>query len=922
MNATQQNLFARRSIRWSVSSLAVVIAVALLTYSTQPGWAKDPNTAARFASPDGLQNKLINFEEEWDRNFDSLPDDWKRRVGKGYPTYVQAELGQYPQIDPTFGEYGLQIRLDGGGAALTSPSMEVDPEYSYVFEAWIRTKETSQRERNVAWFTVELLDSDGSVKQTIESEKVSQKADWTLVRVGPFVPSDYKAVALTVTCQAEQTRPEDLFGEAWFDNLKLVHLPKLDVTSSSEFNVFNDPTQTRVSCAITGITTNKAILTFKLYDVRNKLLDERLLEIDPAVAVQANATAAGTADKKSLDLGNGVTREFGKDDRVVWLLPIQGYGFYRVAVNLKDGGKLNISRDLNIAVVRDNQDKHDSTFGWVLPRQPNNVSLPSLADALSQAGIHWVSYPVWYGADEKEQGQRIGELAERLTLHKMDLIAVLDVPPPEVRKQFSRADLGIASSLRDAGIWQPAVEHVLQRLSFKINWWQIGEINDLSFVGYPNTTTKMTEIRNHLHRFGKNIQIGFAWNLLHQVPEAADPAWAFVVRTHPTPLTSQETTAVNADGANGGKVQIWTTLQPLDENRYDLDTRILDMISRMLANKVDQVHACLVPEPVAPHNGLLHDDLSPTELFIPFRTTAIAIAGKKFIGAIQMPNGSKNYMFSDDQETVMIVWNESIRSDILLRGEEANRVVFEELYLGDNISITDCWGVDVPYESSPDGQKIPVGELPLFITGVNREVADWRKSFAFSEQYIQSVFGKQQTSSFRFTNTLPYGTSGRIRLINPNIWPESPVFDFKASSGEEFERDFNIALRNSVDAGDHDVVVEFDVKGQTKYKFKVYRQIHVGIEGISIESTTQILPDKSLRIHITMVNETTENINFNCYLFYPGGRKRKQIIDMPPGRQHEVFDLRNVQQYKGKTLSIVAEEINGERTLNYQIPIN
>lgn len=75
---------------------------------------------------------------------------------------------------------------------------------------------------------------------------------------------------------------------------------------------------------------------------------------------------------------------------------------------------------------------------------------------------------------------------------------------------------------------------------------------------------------------------------------------------------------------------------------------------------------------------LSDEDGGPTELLLPWRTTALALAGTEYLGSLQLPGGSTNHIFARGDEVVMVVWN--------------TEPVEEVVYLGQDIEQSDVWG--------------------------------------------------------------------------------------------------------------------------------------------------------------------------------------------------------------------------------------
>ena len=859
----------------------------------------------------------LDFErEKWDRNFDQWPDEWVRKTGSGFPAYVDIAIQPFPSNDDRWGQGSLHVGLDGGAAEISSPPIPINPNYSYMLDGWTFLSPTEKKEVNEAWFSITLLSEDDKIKQTFSTKRVRAQDEWKQIKLGPIVPTDPKFNRLIVTLHLHPTRPTDLFGEAWFDNLRLTHLPKLNAATSHPFNIFEKPEDVEILVTVSGTRDEAARLQFSIFDVEGRLVDEHSIDHQPPPqaaeqsdglsALPAAFTSKTVAANLSEDGKKSIQRQRGPGERYVWTPKLESDGFYRVLVSLTGDAQPELSRDISLVIMPPMERVNTSPFGWSIQKQPESIPLQNLVELIRQSGVHWLAYPVWFAKDDLQQAQRIGDLAERLTLNGMDLVAVLDQPPEELRGNFSRYNQGIASLLHDADLWQPALDPVLTRLSFKIDWWQLGSFDDLSFVSHPNLELKVTEVRDHLSRFGKNIKLGIAWNWLHQKQLESTSSLDYLLRTTPTKMTGEELLTYLNDQQESND-PIWTTIQPLDRQHYSLVTRVRDLVERMIMGKISDATAVFIPEPISSDQGVLNEDLSPTELLLPWQMTARSLAGAQYLGQLELPQGSENYLFRRTDDVVMVIWRDYPLS--------------EPVNLGGNLKTLDCWGRQS--NSFHPGQQdlLDVGPIPQFVSGLDPHLVEWQMNCRFSRLHIDSVVGRSQATELEFKNTLDFGVSGTAKLTSNQLWDKPLEIPFKINPGETFSAPLDLVLRSNVSAGRHDVRIDFDLAGHQRHQMTVYRYLNVGIPGIKVDSATQIKAGKLL-LHVTVINDSDEEANFNLYLFAPNRRRQRlQIAKMKPGRVRQKFIIPNGDQLQGENIWLRVEEVKGNRILNYQVPV-
>ena len=69
-------------------------------------------------------------------------------------------------------------------------------------------------------------------------------------------------------------------------------------------------------------------------------------------------------------------------------------------------------------------------FGFFLPGD----------SLLLTAGVNWVKFPVWYNDQDLQRANQIARFAERLNKHNINMVAVIDKPPEDIRSLFGEQE--------------------------------------------------------------------------------------------------------------------------------------------------------------------------------------------------------------------------------------------------------------------------------------------------------------------------------------------------------------------------------------------------------------------------------------------------------------------------------------------------
>ena len=887
---------------------------------------------------------ICDFEEATDRNYDGWPDGWVRRKSRELPEFLNIGIVAEPGSGSAPGSsnvaaqnHCLEIALDGGGAVVSSPPCPISSQFSLALTIRIKA---SGLVHDGAWIELSLLDAEGKVLQTDKSTPLTNCPEWQTVHLGPFPALNSKVTQAVVSLHVRPLgKREDLRGQVWFDDLRIERLPKMQLTASKPPGVYSQRETPELICTVSGIRVRNPRVRFELFDQQGQLIDE---SNQPLHSPQEAAKWA--AKELPSDGYAGQTTWAPK-------LPQATFGFYRARASLlaEDSADALLDRTQTLAVLRPLAPPTRSEFGWTLGEGEEPLPFGPLANLLGQSGLGWAKLPVWYDSRDTAIADRIAWFAEQLSIHGIELVGVLDQPPPDLRSVFrDQGRLPAASVFAERELWQPAVGPIMTRLSLKVHWWQLGNDSDVSFVGYPELEKKLIEVKKNLEQYGQQIHLGINWRWIYDMPTASGQRgapWAYLSYGIDPPLTADEIAAYlgpgNAQAASavpatsvvdaksssvvsspaakekkrstpgrsraGTGPHRWVTVSPLARGEYSSDARVHDLVQRLLATKMNGAQAVFLPQPFDDEQGIMNADGSPGELYVPWRTTAMLIGGTEYLGPVQLPGGSTGHVFAKAGRAVMAVW--------------ADKPATERVFLGDEVEQIDVWGRGTKLNAiEQDGQKLhelQIGVLPNFVTGLSEAVARWQSALAFENPQLSSVTGREQLVYLRLKNTFPQGASGELTLHAPKSWGYDPrPTRFKMSEGEELRLPLPVTLMADANSGPQPVRLDFDVGG---YHFSVHRTLQLGLDDVQVEMTSQ-LKDGHLIVEQHLTNLSERPLSFRCVLFAPDRRREtRQIIDLGRDRETLKFVLPDGEQLIGKKLWLRAEEIGGSHVLNYTL---
>ncbi len=852
--------------------------------------------------PHAIEVFSCKFDQSCDANFDGWPDGWTRRRGQGYPSYVKikiqpaaAEAGNFPPG----AQQCLQVDLDGGGAAVFSPPFEVGAPYCYVLEGLIRTQ---QLELDRAFLSVTFLDADKHPLVTFESDEASGTQDWKKIVLGPIAPPGRETKLAVIGLHVEPRGAGDLKGSIAFADLRLLRLPRLELKANQPHNLFLVPAKVEVTCTASGYADCNCDIVFKLFDALGRCLadDTRKLGEKGGDAGDDRQGAAEATTAKAC--------------AVSWEPPVPGPGFYRVRAELHAKGAELQSRDMTLAVVQSRQAPAGGEFGWTLPNGGHPIPLGQLSPLLSQAGVNWVKYPLWFA--EKNGGRTLKELldfGEQLNAGGVELVGLLNDPPDELREQLPLSKPLTAYEIFGAGakVWYPSLEPVVSQLAAQVRWWQLGDDADASLSTAPDFPDKLGEVKKQLDRAVRDINLGVGWDSRNALPsQVAGKKFPlrFAAIFSPEPLSPQAMAAY-LDAAKDSPQLRWVSLRALSRSSYPTADRAEDLVKQMIAAKIHGADAVFCPDPFDADCGLMNKDGTPGELFLPWRTTALELGGARYIGDMQLAHGSQNHVFVGENDTVMVLWND--------------KPVEEIMYLGEGAKQVDLWGRALPPEKRDNAQVIRADNLPAFVTGLSLPVARWYIDLSFERELMPSITGREQANGFRVKNSFPGEAAGTATFAVPKGWIVSPKeVHFHLAAGEELNQPISITFPDTAAAGRHEVRVDFEIQADRIYKFSVLRHVEMGTGDVRIETQTRLNAENKLEVEQKFVNSTDRAVNFRCELFAPDRRRLMyDVLDQAQGQNLHTFSLDDGKELYGKILWLRASEIDGPRVLNYRFTV-
>jgi hypothetical protein len=848
------------------------------------------NAATVLRHPDAVALYHCDFEQSADEDYDKWPDGWTRRRGPGFPHYLSIEISPEPSAA---GGHCLRFDLDGGGATAYSPAIAIDPRHDYVLEARLATR---QLVNDRVWLSVQFLDQQRQPLETIDSDKYSVAEEWTPVAMGPVRSSSTAARWARIALHLEPGEKQDLRGAALFDDLRFVQVPRLDLQITEPHPLYPVGEPILVRCRVSGYQSAPPDVKAELSDAQGNLLGQHRLRLEPV------AHAAARTDDDSLP-----------DDYLVaeagWKLPLSQPGYYCLNATVSHEGVVLYRRELRLAIADTVARPEEGEFGWTLPSGEQFLSLAALAQWAGQSGVQWIKFPLWYDAHDQARVEGLTWFADRLNSQGIGLVGLLCDPPPQTGRVLKIAPGTPVANLfaQDAALWYPSLEPVMARLSLKVRWWQLGNDDDGSLSGVRDPIATVARVKKQLDEIGQNSHVGVAWNWFDDVPAGKKVPWSFVSRYAEPTLAPGELKQYLVT-TKGRVPNQWVSLDRLDPARYDAAARAADLVLRVVAAKEQGVEKIFFNDPLNPRGGLIREDGGAAEIFLPWRTAALALAGTRYLGRLELPGQSENRVFHRGKQVVVVVWNSTPTTEIIDAGGQ--------------LRFSDVWGRVSEGADAEGGRAVEVGPLPTFISGLNEAIVRWKMSVTLDRDRLPSVSGAPHYVRVKWQNGFDQSAGGQVRVAAPPGWRVAPeTIDLKMAAGEAGQQTLELVVPPSASCGREWLRFDFDVQAGQPHQFSVRRPIELGLGDVYLEFSTHLNSAGELEVEQRMINRTDERVSFRCHLSVPDRRRmRTQVWKMPPGEDVQTYRLPGGEKLIGQTLRLQAEEVGGKRrNLNYAL---
>ncbi len=966
-----------------------------------------PVTAGRVAALFDFEERAFNAEPV-PRNWFRAQNDPPRRERPGYPNWNRAA---FDHRQGRSGSSSVYLPVNGGSTSmrLAGSVIPIFPNADYVVTCAVRTDELRHARAVVRARFLDAMSQpiDGA---EFVSEPALSPGQWTTLHVAlpshagagearllspdaarpvpAFLQVDLEVLqpeqlSDNARLRQHEVWPQDLSGGAWFDDVAVFQMPRLEISARGGRSIVVAP--------------EPVVFSAEVRDLTGQTMTARLRVVDMDGRVVAS-------EDRTLGVGGGVFD---------WTPTLPSLGWYRATIEvLADSALVGQASASAVWIDSWGQEdlpagvRRDRTFGVEAGElSPEaQVLLPGL---LRSAGMGSVSVPVDLErmlsssrnpSDAAAPGVRLNErtatvqrlgttgaMLDRMLRDGMDITAVLPRIPNALAREL-RLDPSQPQELLDAATsaWLPLVQPLLDTYGHgqRISRWQlgasVGEL-DAASAGMDRTQRRLGIFRGVLNKSVPGPVLVQAWRAELPVlgAEIAGPksnAGRVKRGDRPPPpvpnvrVLDALSVRVPASFSSGSIGELaerimsepavsGSTLaaQPAERTivlelpsveQYGERAAVVELARRTvrwwqalepaLAAGQGRVPPRLMIARPWRETGVSRRVLSPGPELAVWANLARRLSGQTVVGTIDTIPGVTALVLaparrqSTDLTTAratgtIVAWNETAQGDrAVVRGYFAP---------ADSVlTLVDIFGNRRVLSPIDEGGQfeIPVGDIPVFIEGVDAELAQFALGFSVDPAFVPAV-SAVHGHSIVLRNPWPVRISGEVSLppqqgaANRRAWTFSPTspMPFTIAPGGTTRLPFSFAFNASEEAGERRLSAIVRLNADREYPpMRLGAPITIGLADLDMQVTAALGPridgpDVIVTATVTNTGTTARTLQVD---FAPPDLPRQQqpISNLAPGESAvRRFVLpRAAVALSGRRLRVTLSDVDGPERLN------
>lgn len=949
----------------------------------------EPLAINQTARPDAARRivRVFDFEEK-ETNPTPVPAYFFRaqedasvpRERRGFPSWNAAEL-DYSVSHSGAGSVRLPVKGGSASLLLEPGVLPIFENADYLITAWVRTERLTSAGACVA---ARFAGSSGKPlwATTVRSQPLRTEGEWTQIELE--LPGDapgasfiqIELLALQPEQAADPLDPtkvldekalerrrlavwrQDFDGAAWFDDLAIVQLPRVELTLNSPSGMLPAETAPKLALAVRDLTGEALRSRVTVRDVQGAtvdILDRPMGGGRVTTSWEPKLPRYGWY-RATLEVLNEKVRVGATYVDFIWLPPVEGTDTSAI------GGR----------TIRGDSDG----FGLVIDTiDPGVASV--IPEIIKRSGVGAVTVPLWT-RELTQQG-----LDEALALAAPSIDAAISTWS-ELTLSLSRVPDEVSVPLRidpedlwtlfgtDQTRWSGIIDPFLDRYGQIVRRWQLGRIGDDRLFWRPSAGEGVNDAERVLGRLVSGPIVTTPWRIDRAIPAA-------LTRPEPTKIRSPRARLAALVPPDCGPNDIrmfeahWRSATARAFNPPELalvfepdrsDRTGYAEQTAAMARNVISAWAAFSPEPSSSARpspgfqgqilqpwtvvGQRRPKLMPRPELAAWRTLHDMLSGRSVVASFPSPPGTVCYVLSpragEGSRGVLVGWNISAEPEkAVIRNQLGGvdvRVV--DLY-GNRVKIEEEKLVEAAGRGKPGSvQIVPLTETPTFVENVDINLVRFIASFHLQPAFIKSS-SEEQDNALVLTNPWPVMLEGRATIVQPGgfdpsqgvrdrRWTLQPrSFQFAIPPGQTQTLPFNVSFTPAEEAGLRDFVVQMDISADKTYSgLQLTSPVELGLRHVQLEVAA--VPggrgaggsSDDLVIEARIINTGTDPLTAEVAVFAPGlPRMKASVSELAPGTETtRRFPLvKSLQKLRGQRVVVSLSESETPNRLNRAVTV-
>lgn len=889
--------------RGSQRIVAAFCALGFIAPSAPPASGADP-FASTVPTTETLTSgqrivHVFDFAESEVGNVESIPKYWEPLRMPGFPLYPHGQLDRSVGFEapPSF-----HLASEGRSVAYMyrGPDTRVRANTDYRIAGQVRPDRLRFARSCLA--AVYLNDRGEPLLDTLVRTPLlpagiddEQHAFDEWIRFGltlPASPAEAVTIGLVAwVLQEEQWRgtvPDtrhlpfrDVQGGVWLDDITVIALPRVELTTSAQSNVLQ-PTQAQFVLPLVADQNEGGLSNLlTISDADGRPIEQHVVPTQSGASVAAVPISVEHLPPGVYDARLDVRSQSRS-------IATRELRFARLAEPLSSGGG---ARSFGIVVnpaARADADKE--------------VTLLRAQGALA------VKLPVWSAHADRMISASGNNDTDRL-LHTLErdgfaLTGVLYDAPDELTSGdgAARPTLYELLSSSPAG-WQDHLSAHAAPFAGTFRSWQLGGDGAAAPVAAQQLHTALDQLREIMRRF-----VTMPRFVLPVLADAGRPSPPWPVEQLCMNVGAnllREETAEHIAGARRDHELVHVFAPPLDSYSLQRIPRLAEWARRLLAVRHAGTNTTYVPQTWTARESPLGAIAEPLEEFVVLQSLIAQLGDAAPGPPLYLGKGITCMTFHRGEEGILAVWSEAAPPEgrpLLLQVAGADRAV-------------DLWGGSSSLLIGLDGRaSIQLSERPLLIPGVQRSLIALQAGVSLDDTRFEAGAARQP-ATLAIANPEVAGRSGSVRLIAPDQWDITPTqFDFVVPPRSTYTQSISVDIPHNAIAGAREIRAELTLSDG--HRIDVLLPIMLGLDGLDVRGLAYLSGDV-LHIRQIVFNGTGETVHFRGSALLPGTeRQYRPITSLAPGTTQAVqYRFENAAQFAGGKVRLELRELNdGRRT--------